>query len=309
MFTTDKIAVLMAIYNGENYIEEQLQSIIAQTETNWELFIHDDGSTDGSLQIVNRYKTRDPNRIHIMEGPSCGGAKDNFFFLMRQIDAPYMMFCDQDDVWLPEKIELTFQRMREQESRFGEDTPLMVFSDLTVVDHKLHRIAERISVYQKLDPRRVRCKDLMIQNVITGCTVMVNRALMKKAICMERTDEIIMHDWWCALIAAQFGNISYVDLPLVLYRQHGDNSVGAKNVNSLKYLGARLRNKRSVKQSLAATQNQMRYFAETYSISDPVLCRYGQLGGMNKAKRLWFYATNGVHKCGWQRNLGLLIWG
>ena len=309
MFTTDKIAVLMAIYNGENYIEEQLKSVISQTETNWELFIHDDGSTDQSLQIVNRYKTWDPNRIHIIEGPPCGGAKDNFFFLMRQIDAPYVMFCDQDDAWLPEKIELTFQRMREQESRFGEDTPLMVFSDLTVVDHKLQRIAERISAYQKLDPRHVHCKDLMIQNVITGCTVMVNRALIKKAIRIEHTDEIIMHDWWCALVAAQFGRISYVDVPLVLYRQHEDNSVGAKNVNSLKYLGTRLKNKRSVKQALTATQNQMRYFVETYSISDPVLHKYGQLGRMNKAKRLWFYATNGVHKCGWQRNLGLLIWG
>lgn len=309
MFTTDKTAILMAVYNGERYIEEQLESILAQTNGNWELFIHDDGSTDCSLQIASRYVKQDPYRIHIVEGPPCGGAKENFLFLMRQINAPYVMFCDQDDVWLPEKIKLTFQKMREQEFRFGADTPLMVFSDLTVVDSKMHPIAERMSVYQKLDPRRILCKDLMIQNVITGCTVMVNRALLKKALQAKDTDTVIMHDWWCALVASYFGKIAYLDSSLVLYRQHEDNSVGAKNVNSLKYLRGRLKNKRSVKRSLTATQQQVECFVKTYSISDPMLCQYGQLAGMNKAQRLWFYAKNRIHKCGWQRNLGLLLWG
>lgn len=309
MFMTDKIAILMAVYNGEKYIEEQLKSILTQTDDNWELLIHDDGSTDRSLQIVSRYQKQDPHRIHIVEGSPCGGAKENFFFLIRQINAPYVMFCDQDDVWLPEKIELTIQRMREQECRCGANTPIMVFSDLTVADNSLQPIAERMSVYQKLNPRHILCKDLMIQNVITGCTVMVNRALLEKALQAEDTDSIIMHDWWCALVASCFGTITYLDLPLVLYRQHGDNSVGAKNVNSPKYLKERLKSRQQIKTSLSATQKQAECFVKTYSVTDPVLCKYGQLGGMSKAQRLWFYAANRIHKCGWQRNLGLLIWG
>lgn len=309
MLETNQIAVLLATYNGEKYIEEQIASLFSQTEKHWELFAHDDGSTDRTADILKDYQEHDPDRIHILSGPSCGGAKENFFFLMKQVKAPYVMFCDQDDVWKPEKIALEFQKIKDLETQFGAATPLMVFSDLTVVDDNLHIIAERMSVYQKLDPSHTKPKDLMIQNVITGCTVMVNRALIQKALQLRKTDNVIMHDWWCALTAAYFGKVSYVDRPLVLYRQHGDNSVGAKNVSSPEYLRKKLKHWRDIKCSLTATQNQTASFVNTYSITDPVLIRYGQLGEKNKAQRLYFYAKNGVRKCGWQRNLGLLIWG
>ena len=309
MFKTDKIAVLMAVCNGEKYIEEQIRSLLEQSGKDWELFIHDDGSADRSAAIARAYAQREPERIHVLEGAPCGGARENFFFLLRQVEAPYVMFCDQDDVWLPGKIELTMQRMRELEARLGAQRPLLVFSDLTVADSALRPIAQRMSVYQKLDPRRTRPRELMIQNVITGCTVMVNRALAQLALRGRETERIIMHDWWCALVAACFGEISYIDRPLVLYRQHGDNSVGAKKINSMQYLQARLRNRRDIKDSLAATQAQTAYFVSTYSVTDPVLRGYARLGGLKKVQRLWFYAKNGVKKSGWQRNLGLLIWG
>ena len=299
----------MATYNGEKYVAEQISSLLAQTEKNWELFIHDDGSKDHTADVLKKCREQNPNRIHILSGPACGGARDNFFFLMRQVKAPYVLFCDQDDVWLPEKIELEFRRIKELEAQFGTDTPLLVFSDLSVVDSKLNLIAEKMSVYQKLDPRHVAAKDLMIQNVITGCTVMMNWALAEKALQVQKTDSIIMHDWWCALAAACFGKISYVDRPLVLYRQHGDNSVGAKNISSLEYLTARLKKRQDIKNSLAATQKQTESFVNTYGITDPVLCVYGRLDRRNKVRRLWFYAKNHIRKSGWQRNLGLLIWG
>ena len=309
MLETDKIAVLMATYNGEKYVAEQISSLLKQTEKGWELFIHDDGSKDHTADVLKKCREQNPDRIHILSGPPCGGAKDNFFFLMRQVEAPYVMFCDQDDVWLPEKIELEFKRVKELEAECGTGTPILAFSDLSVVDSKMKLIAEKMSVYQKLDPRHITPKDLMIQNVITGCTVMMNRALAEKVLRVQATDSIIMHDWWCALAAACFGKISYIDRPLVLYRQHGDNSVGAKKINSMQYLQARLRNRRDIKDSLAATQAQTAYFVSTYSVTDPVLRGYAQLGGLKKVQRLWFYAKNGVKKSGWQRNLGLLIWG
>ncbi|MDO4973572.1 MAG: glycosyltransferase family 2 protein [Eubacteriales bacterium] len=309
MLETNKIAVLMATYNGEKYVAEQIDSLLAQTEKSWELFIHDDGSTDHTADVLKKCREQNPDQIHILSGPACNGAKDNFFFLMRQVKAPYVLFCDQDDVWLPEKIELEFRRIKELEAQFGTDTPILVFSDLSVVDSKLNLIAEKMSVYQKLDPGHIKLKDLMIQNVITGCTVMMNRALAEKALQVQATDSIIMHDWWCALAAACFGKISYVDRPLVLYRQHGENSVGAKDISSLKYLTARLKKRQDIKNSLTATQRQTEFFVNTYNISDPALCAYGRLGARNKVRRLWFYAKNHIRKSGWQRNLGLLIWG
>lgn len=299
----------MATYNGEKYVAEQISSLLSQTEKNWELFIHDDGSKDHTADILKKCREQNPDRIHILSGPTCGGAKDNFLFLMRQVKTPYVMFCDQDDVWLPEKIELEFRRIKEMEVQFGTDTPILVFSDLFVVDSKLNLIAEKMSVYQKLDPRHITPKDLMIQNVITGCTVMMNRALAEKALQVQVTDSIIMHDWWCALTAACFGKISYVDKPLVLYRQHADNSVGAKNISSPEYLTARLKKRQDIKNALTRTQKQTESFVNTYGIYDPVLCVYGCLGGRSKVRRLWFYATNHIRKSGWQRNLGLLIWG
>ena len=309
MYTTDKIAVLLATYNGEPYIGEQIDSLLRQSYTEWELYIHDDGSKDRTPEIIHTYEQTYPDLIHVLPRKPCGGAKENFFYLMSQVAAPYVMFCDQDDVWLPEKIEETISRMEALEAQSGTKIPVLVFSDLSVVDGKLNLIADRMSIYQKLYPGRVRPENLMIQNVITGCTVMVNRALVEFALKVEDTDYVIMHDWWCALVASVFGRIFYVDKPLILYRQHGTNSVGAKKISSVEYLQAKLKNRRGIKRSLAATQQQTALFVNTFSVSDPVLSGYGQLSKKNKGRRLWFYARNDVKKCGWQRNLGLLIWG
>ena len=300
----------MATYNGEKYVAEQISSLLAQTEKNWELFIHDDGSTDHTADVLKNYREQNPDRIHILSGPACGGAKDNFFFLMRQVKAPYVLFCDQDDVWLPEKIELEFRRIKELEAQFGTDTPILVFSDLSVVDSKLNLISEKMSVYQKLDPGHIKLKDLMIQNVITGCTVMMNRVLAEKALQVQTTNSIIMHDWWCALAAACLGKISYVDRPLVLYRQHKDNSVGAKNVSSLRYLINHSIGQSWVRTRLQNKMIQAQFFAETYDFPENEMFQsFSHLYKSNKCARMYFYFCNQLYMSGWQRNLGLIIWG
>ena len=195
------------------------------------------------------------------------------------------------------------------EERSCPGEPLLVFSDLTVTDGNLDLISERLSIYQKLYPERTEAKDLMIQNVITGCTVMINRTLAELAVRPENTGAIIMHDWWCALAVAYFGSISFIDASLTLYRQHTDNSVGAKDLRNCHYLKNRVRNRKDIYASLLATQEQAAYFTRIYGVSDPVLCGYGNLYKRNKLQRMWFYAKHHIRKCGWQRNLGLLIWG
>ena len=309
MRETDKIAIILATYNGEKYIAEQIESLLAQTETGWELLVHDDGSSDRTPEILRHFGVQYPDRIHVLDGPPCGGAKDNFLRMIREVRAPYVMFCDQDDVWLPEKVELTLREMKRLEAKHGAEKPLLVFTDLCVTDERLHPVATRLSAYQKLNPGRTKAKELMIQNVITGCTVMINCTLAKLAIRPENTAGIIMHDWWCALIAASFGAVSYVDRALVLYRPHSDNFVGAKNLNSPRYLTARIRRPADIKHSLLATRRQATFLAETFPAADAIFREYGQLGGKRKGERLRFYVKNGIRKSGWQRNLGLFVWG
>ncbi len=308
MAETNKIAILLASCNGEKYIAQQLDSILAQSNTEWELFIHDDGSTDCTPKIVKEYEKRDPSRIHILSSAPCGNAKDNFFSIMRQVHAPYVMFCDQDDFWLPKKVELTLQLMKELEQE-EENLPALVFTDLSVVDRDLNFIAERMSNYQRLDPKRTAAKDLMIQNIITGCTVMINSSLAELALQAEDTDSIIMHDWWCALIAAFFGKIGFVDIPLVLYRQHEKNTLGAKNIRNFSYICSRLRSQGEIRASLLATQKQTACFIRTFSVDDNILCSYSKLYEKNKVQRLLFYFKNQISKSDWRRNLGLLLWG
>lgn len=308
MYDANHIAILMATFNGEQYLEAQMNSLLAQSCADWELFVHDDGSRDGTVSILKAYEQANPNRIHVLYGEPCGGAKENFFFLLRQVRAPYIMFCDQDDVWATDKIEMTMGQMHLLEEQASAATPCLVFSDLSVTDGDLNLLAERMSVYQKLEPHRTEPENLVIQNVITGCTVMINRALAEIALKPENTDDMIMHDWWCALLAACFGRISFVDRPLVYYRQHEGNSVGAKNLNSWSYLKEKLQSSSKIKASLRSTRMQSALAARNYDVP-PFLRDYGMLGDKRKMQRLWFYMKHHIYFCGWQRNLGLLIWG
>ncbi len=309
MCKTDKIAILLATYNGEKYIEEQINSLFAQSYTEWELFIHDDGSTDKTSEIIDIFEKEYPEKIHVLHADACGGSKENFFFLMKQIQAPYIMFCDQDDVWVPDKVEASFLQMQSVEKQAGAEAPILVFSDLSIVDSSMNLLAERMSIYQKLNPYRTCPENLMIQNVVTGCTVMINQALATLAGKPDDLGNIIMHDWWCALVATCFGKISYVDRPLVFYRQHESNSVGAKKLNSWSYIREKLRQRKEIQKSLISTQKQSALIAEIYTPPPSLLKRYGGLNTKNKSRRLIFYFKNHVFFYGWQRNIGLLIWG
>ena len=307
MSVTTKIAVLMATFNGESYLPEQIDSILCQSNKDWELFIHDDGSTDKTLEIIKKYEKIYPDKIHILNAPSNGGAKDNFFYLMRVVDAQFLMFCDQDDVWRSDKIEKTLHKMEEMEAIYGNDKCLLVFSDLAVVDKDMNIISKSMNNYQKLSPKKNKFKDLMIQNVITGCTMMINRETKAKALLFTDSGKIIMHDWWCALVTAQFGYIGYIDESLLYYRQHGDNSIGAKKINSPKYLiGKACRNK-EIRESLEKTQKQMLLYSHIYK--NKLAEDYAGLKNKNKIQRLSFYFSHRIWMSGLMREIGLLIFG
>lgn len=300
------IAILMATYNGEKFIEDQIKSILKQTCKNWELFIHDDGSTDGTKKIIKRYASRYPLKIHLLTGKSNGNAKKNFFYLMENVDSQYLMFADQDDFWKKDKVSITYSEMLALEKDNAKDLPLLAFSDLRVVDHNLKTISPRMSHYEELKMDNIGFNRLMIQNIVTGCTVMVNKKCKEMALKCTNRDDIIMHDWWCALIASYFGKMGYIDEDLILYRQHSVNSVGAKNIHSISYVKNKLLKYKDQKKILIETEHQIETFVKSYHVNDDYIRIYSRLYELRKIKRILFLIKNNIWKSGILRNIGLL---
>ena len=303
MFQTNKIAILLATYNGEKYLKYQIDSILSQSYTDWELFIHDDGSKDGTEKIIDDFCAKYPTQIHKIQGASTGCARNNFFFLLRSVEAPIYMFCDQDDVWLEKKIENTYSEM----IKFDDKKPNIVFTELKVVDSDLNVISESMSKYQKLNCHNTSVNRLLIQNICTGCTMMINRILRDDMIKATDLNNIIMHDWWAALIAAELGNIHFINEPQILYRQHSDNSVGAKSFG-IKYIFSKLNKKDEIKQSLKDTEKQALLFTILFKTNNNNLINlYSDLYHYSKIKKISFYVKNKVTKNGFIRNVGLFL--
>lgn len=221
------VDVLMATRNGESYLPEQIESVLAQDYENIRLLISDDCSDDGTLGIAHRYARLDPRVKVVSERVPYGSARDNFFNLLALSSTPYVAFCDQDDFWLSDKLSSCLSLMAKLEAGSSHDTPAAVFSDMAVADEELQIISPSFEEYTKRDPKRIEFRHLLVLNVAAGCTMVLNRSLVD--LCLRGTHDtrVYMHDWWSMLVASAFGRIGYVDEPLSLYRQHGSNAVGA----------------------------------------------------------------------------------
>lgn len=225
-----QIAILLATYNGDKYLDEQIQSILDQSFQNWQLFIRDDGSTDKTMDIIRQWLKFD-DRINIVtDDQGRIGAAKNFQALMQVVKKEkyqYILFCDQDDIWNPDKISKQYYIFKQLEDLYGNNMPLLLHSDLEVVDSHLKTIHKSFLQYQGLfHENDYPLKTLLVQNFVTGCTVMINRSLLEKALPLP--ESAMMHDWWLALCAAIFGKIAYLPETTIKYRQHDANEVGAK---------------------------------------------------------------------------------
>lgn len=222
MKNNPKVEILMATYNGEDYIAEQIESLFNQTYSNWSLLIRDDGSKDKTIEIVEELEKQYPDKIKLLRDNKGGlRAKDNFLELLRNSKENYIMFCDQDDVWLPNKIEITLKKMLEV-----EDGPTLIHTDLKVVDKNLNIVSNSFWKFQNIDPKRKSYNYLIIQNNITGCTMMINKELADLS--NKNFPNGLMHDWIIGIIASLKGRIEYINISTILYRQHGNNDTGAQ---------------------------------------------------------------------------------
>ena len=158
-----RIDILLATYNGATFLAAQLDSILGQTHTDWRLIIGDDGSTDGTREVIGAYRARFPEKIVTLgERTENVGVVRNFSRLIEHAEADYVALCDQDDVWKPEKLELSLDKMRALEAKHGADTPLLVFTDLSVVDRDLRVVHPSFWRYQQIRPERCNALNLSI---------------------------------------------------------------------------------------------------------------------------------------------------
>ena len=229
-----KIAILLATYNGAKYIREQLDSLFQQSCGDFHLYVHDDGSTDDTLKIIEEYRQKYSDRVTVLEdSQKHKGAARSFMTLLQEVDSDYYMFCDQDDIWLPNKVELTLARMKEIEGTTGNaagTAPVVVATDLKVVDEQLTPIKDSFNADLKIDVFRKHSELICVRHVVTGCTMMFNRAAKEAS--LPISPRATMHDEWVALcVHFNGGIISILDEATMLYRQHTSNTLGANQAS------------------------------------------------------------------------------
>ena len=224
------VFIVLASFNGANYLVEQLESLVNQTESDWKLLVRDDRSTDGTKEIVQQFMWKD-ERVQLLDDTDSdsGSALINFSILLHAANeqgAEYIFCCDQDDVWEPNKLELMLGRLKELEGE--KKAPSLLHHDLTVVDELLKPMADSFVDMMQLQPSNENNPQRLIsRNEVTGCAMACNRALLE--IALPISNQAVMHDWWLALCAGYFGRLAFMPEKLVLYRQHEDNTIGAKS--------------------------------------------------------------------------------
>lgn len=304
---------MLATFNGEHYLREQLDSILAQDYEYVRVLAKDDGSSDGTQNILDEYAERLPDRFRVIPGGVTGGsAKNNFLLLMKESTAEYICFADQDDVWLPHKVSITKRAMDELESCWGKDVPLLVFSDLRVVDDQLRTLQASYWAYEKLRPQRVRrLGALLVQNVVTGCTCMLNRKLVDLSLSMP--EEAIMHDHWVALLASAMGKTNAIEAQTVLYRQHDKNVIGSEQrTGSLSEFTLRVRKTDVRRMEWKKSQSQARALLRVHGTElsqkawEQILAFLRCGTSRNRLVRIWILVRHGYLRTGLLQKLATL---
>lgn len=297
-----KVSILLSTYNGEKYLKNQLDSLLLQTYKNIEIIVRDDGSRDDTLEILKSYDTI------LLETNQNLGAIGSFSELLNYAveysDANYFMFCDQDDVWNHDKVEKTLKKIKDMEKKFG-NIPLLVHTDLEVVDEELTTINSSFMNFQNIDALKNRFSNLLLQNTITGCTTMINRKLANKS--LPISSNVIMHDWWIGLVASRFGKIGYIDEVTIKYRQHGKNTVGAKGFDIL-FIVKSIFKKISLENNISQSKAFLEKFKEELDENTiKMLEKFTTLNQKNWFEKRIVLLRYKFLKQGFIRNLGLFL--
>lgn len=257
-------AVLLTTWNGSVHLPELLDSLQSQTDPDFTVLIQDDGSEDRTPDLLREYSGCDSRFTFGVEQGKHLGAAGNFLSLIRQTEADYCLLCDQDDIWEPEKIAVLKQAMQNLESAYGPETPLLVHSDCSLIDQDGNKTGESFFRHQGWDPEALTLPRLLVQNNVTGCTLIMNRSLRELIAAHSKAKDLFMHDWFIALTAASFGRISFVDRALTRYRQHESNVIGASAKPLLLRGLDALKNRKDAKRRILLTYTHTIVFRKLY---------------------------------------------
>lgn len=216
-----KVLIMMSTYNGERYISEQMDSLIAQVEVETQIYIRDDGSTDSTMEKLRAYAEAYPDRIHIRSEHNLGVIR-SFFELMRSSPSTfdYYAFCDQDDVWERDKLIRAVTLLQTRSTA----VPLLYCSSTQMVDQHL----TAIGVWPKVPRKPLALHNALVENSCVGCTMVMNDVTFNqvRASLPSELNEVIMHDWWIYLYVCTFGKVLFDEQPAIMYRQHQGNVLG-----------------------------------------------------------------------------------
>jgi len=238
------IEILLSTYNGELFLRQQLNSIVDQTYQEWEILIRDDGSCDNTISIINEYCERYPQKIKYISNNKNIGCLHSYEALLQVSNAPYIMFCDQDDVWMPDKIQRTFNKMILVEESHP-DSPILIHTDLEVVDQNKKTIHSSFWKLSYINPYLLKeFNYLGVYNGITGCSMMINKAAKNNALPFSANAR--MHDSWISLCVSKVGYIDYIENKTILYRQHEYNKIGVEKQLNPDYFRSKFLNMKNV---------------------------------------------------------------
>lgn len=223
----EKIDVLMATYNGEKFVANQIESILNQTYKNINLIISDDCSNDRTRGILKEYEEKD-SRVKVYYQENNLGYIKNFEFLLKQVQSNYYALSDQDDIWTPEKIEVSYNTLKQKKVD-------MVFGDLEVVDKDLKTRYESFGDFMLLNRKIEKCKNSYkmnyLYNCVTGCTILAKKETLEYILPIPNESKRVAHDHWIALMVSLNGKLAYIKEKYIKYRQHGDNQIGTDKIS------------------------------------------------------------------------------
>ena len=301
------VDILVATYNGARFLRPQIESLLAQKDVSFRILVRDDGSSDGTPGVIEHYVRSRPDCFVFFESSENLGTAGNFAYLLARAKAPYVALCDQDDVWVPHKLRTLLDTMRALEARNGAGTPMLVHSDLAVVDEELRKRHASFWRYSGFDPRRTRLPQLLLKNTVTGCASLINRALIELALPVPPA--ALMHDYWLALVACAAGRLVAVDEPLVFYRQHRHNVIGAQ---AYSWSSIAERFDQLGKWDIGAQRGQAAALSERChaAISEESIALISDFVGLperNWLGRRWLLVRRGILMPGFMRNIALLL--
>lgn len=308
-----KYSVVIAAYNGAQFIEKQIVSILNQSCPPAEVLVVDDGSTDATPEVVKALASRYPAIRFLENRDNRRGVSANFNFGLVNSSHDCIFLADQDDIWLEEKAAVCLDLLSFMEEKYGCGTPLLVFSDMEVIHSDGSLISSSFFDYQGLTPAGAsNLGRLLMQNPAAGCSMLMNREVLKTALPIPQ--DIVVHDWWLLVIARAFGEVAFTPRALVRYRQHANNVIGARNIHEpISYMGSFWGKRSALAVNVALAKNLLALFAKgkiPLNLGRRDLQTINFLGNWRNIgviKKLNLYALGFVRKSGFVRNIMLFF--